>query len=73
MANGDTTANKVVMTVLGIGVTIALAAFGSMEVRKVDKSAFDIHCKNDSETRLRIEATLCRIERKIDNVYEKED
>lgn len=59
---------KLTLTVLGLATTILLFAFGSLESRKVDKSAFQVHLENQREQFRRIESSQSRIEAKIDQL-----
>ncbi len=59
---------KLTLTVLGLATTILLFAFGSLETRKVDKSAFEVHMENEREQFRRIESSQSRIEDKIDQL-----
>jgi uncharacterized membrane protein len=59
---------KLTLTVLGLATTILLFAFGSLESRKVDKSAFQVHLENQREQFRRIESSQSRIEEKIDQL-----
>jgi len=59
---------KLILTVLGLATTILLVAFGSLETRKVDKSAFQVHMENEREQFRRIESSQSRIEDKIDQL-----
>jgi uncharacterized membrane protein len=59
---------KLTLTILGLATTILLFAFGSLESRKVDKSAFQVHLENQREQFRRIESSQSRIEAKIDQL-----
>lgn len=59
---------KLILTVLGLATTILLVAFGSLETRKVDKSAFQVHLENEREQFRRIDSSLSRIEEKVDQL-----
>ncbi|OQA32844.1 MAG: hypothetical protein BWY57_01650 [Betaproteobacteria bacterium ADurb.Bin341] len=59
---------KLTLTILGLATTILLFAFGSLESRKVDKSAFQVHLENQREQFRRIESSQSRIEEKIDQL-----
>ena len=66
---------KLTLTVLGLATTILLFAFGSLETRKVDQSAFQVHRENEQEQFRRIDSSLSRIEEKVDQLilYQQAD
>jgi hypothetical protein len=64
----ETTWQKLTLTVLGLATTILLFAFGSLETRKVDQSAFQVHRENEQEQFRRIDSSLSRIEEKVDQL-----
>lgn len=68
MAEKNDGINKVILSVMAIAVTLLLAAFGSLETRKVDKSAFDVHLTNESAQFERIDGQLDKIDGKIDKL-----
>lgn len=63
---------KLILTILGLATTILLFAFGSLETRKVDRSAFEVYVENQREQFRRIESSQARMEEKIDQLVQSQ-
>lgn len=73
MANdGKDTVTKILVVVFGCAVTLLMAAFGSLESRKMDKSAFEVKAKADDQRLERIESSVDKIDTKIDQLLKQE-
>ena len=66
------TVTKILVAVFGCAVTVLIVAFGSLESRKMDKSAFEIKAKADDQRLERIESSVDKIDTKIDQLLKQE-
>jgi hypothetical protein len=57
---------------LGVAVMLLMAAFGSLETRKLDRSVFEIRVRTDDQRMDRVEQGLDRIDAKLDRLLQKE-